>query len=326
VRPGPAAQADIALVPEDGALAVDMLALTSNPDDKPSGRGNADQTPPAAPGGLTAAIVGAREISLAWQPSTDEDLLHYNVYASDRDTVAPEPRFLVGSPHQPKLVDWGLKTGTAYRYVVTARDRAGNEGPPSPQAVVAVPARPEALIRLEAEAARHEESDKTAPVLFLGEDARCSGGRYVECRVPGDDKTPLPERLKLPSGKGHLSWTFRVEKPGDYRLWLRLRSRQWSANLSFLLDGKPAGSTSARFGWWDARTQNMMWGEVDKAYTWFWTDIFAYRALDTRPLRFRLDAGEHVFTLADVAPGLDVDAVALTSDFAWIPEGLLNYF
>jgi hypothetical protein len=70
-----------------------------------------------------------------------------------------------------------------------------------------------------------------------------------------------------------------------------------------------------------------MWGKVEQAYCWFWTQVpLGWTQLDPRALRVTLPAGEHDFTLSNITPGLDVDEVVLTTDFAWIPEGTINYF
>ena len=318
--------AEVVLVPQDGAFAVDMLALFSNPDDKPSGRGNADPTPPSAPAGLKAETAGDREAFLTWRPSRAADLLHYNVYASIGGTVRPEQRYRVGSPHQPKFLDWGLKTGASCRYLATAVDRAGNESAPSAPAAAATPRRAEAVMLLEAESARRSETGKGPAGAFLGEDAGCSGGRFVGCGVPGEKHAKLPARLKLPHKHTALSWKVNVTKPGEYMVWLRLRSARRIARLEFSLDGKPLETQGVTFGWWDARTQNLIWGDLNKAYCWFWTDVPLRGKLDTRPLRVKLARGRHTFQVSNIWAGLDVDAVVLTSDFTWVPKGTVNYF
>jgi len=318
--------ASVTLVPKDAAFAVDMLALFSDPKDKPAGHGNADQASPASPKDLRAEVVGDREIFLYWTASAERDLSHYNVYASIDGKVAAKQRHLVGSPHQPKLVDWGLKTGATYSYLVTAVDRAGNESKPGASASASTPKRDETVIRLEAESAQRSETGKGPSGMFAAKDERCSGGGFVGCRVPGDKKTKFADRFKLPSKKTNLSWRIRVDKPGEYMVWLRLRSHKRAAMFQFTLDrGKPIRQ-SIRFGWWDARTQNLIWGDLSRAYCWFWTDVPKYRHADTRAVRVKLSQGEHTFEVGAIRPGVDVDAVVLTSDFSWIPKGTINYF
>ena len=45
-----------------------------------------------------------------------------------------------------------------------------------------------------------------------------------------------------------------------------------------------------------------------------------------RPVRLELSQGEHLIKLGGIPSGLDVDAIVLTSEYAWIPEGSVNYY
>jgi hypothetical protein len=80
------------------------------------------------------------------------------------------------------------------------------------------------------------------------------------------------------------------------------------------------------FGWYDARATGMMWGDTKNAYRWFWTEAPNYLELDARPVRLELSQGEHLIKLGGIPSGLDVDAIVLTSEYAWIPEGSVNYY
>ena len=81
-----------------------------------------------------------------------------------------------------------------------------------------------------------------------------------------------------------------------------------------------------KVGWYDARAEQSMWGKIEQAYCWFWTQLPMDRQLDPRALRVTIPAGEHEWTLSNITPGLDVDEVVLTTDFSWIPEGTVDYF
>jgi predicted phage tail protein len=77
-----------------------------------------DQFPPAVPAGLTA-VPGARTIELVWERNTDRDFASYRVYR-DGQRIAEG----LGSP---AYSDKDVKTGTKYRYQISAVDTSGNE-------------------------------------------------------------------------------------------------------------------------------------------------------------------------------------------------------
>jgi len=91
-----------------------------------------DQTPPTAPGGLTANAVTSSRINLTWSAATDPEsgVPGYNVY---RDGV------LVASPTTTSFSDLGLTPNTSYSYTVAAVNGAGLEGPPSQPASAVTP-------------------------------------------------------------------------------------------------------------------------------------------------------------------------------------------
>jgi len=329
--------AEVRIVPRTHALAIDMLALTSEPGDRPRGRGNADQIPPHAPARLTAAAAGPHEVFVKWTASPELDVAHYSVYAADNARVAPEQRMLVGSPREPRFVDWGLKPGTRYAYIVTAVDRAGNESAPSTAVLASTAAKATDRILLEAETAAREETGKGVSVAFLGQHESCSGGKFVGARLPGgklgspgtlsaETRRQMQDRLKMPAKRTSLSWRLNVRSPGEYVVWLRVRSRDKEVRPVFSVDGKELAKPKLKFGWYDARVAQSMWGDVAKAYRWFWTDVPLLLEPDARQLRVKLGAGAHVFTISGIRAGLDLDAVVLTSDYSWIPQGTLNYY
>jgi hypothetical protein len=80
--------------------------------------GTPDTTAPKAPSSVRAAVAGNTQIALYWTPSTDNvAVVGYDVY---RDGLQ------VGSSGLPNYLDTGLLPGTAHKYVVYARDAAGN--------------------------------------------------------------------------------------------------------------------------------------------------------------------------------------------------------
>jgi fibronectin type 3 domain-containing protein len=83
-----------------------------------------DITPPAPPEGLTA-LAGEGLIELTWSPSPETDLDVYRLY---RSTGGAEPTLLATVPGgQTRFEDKGAAPGVAYRYTLTAVDKAGNE-------------------------------------------------------------------------------------------------------------------------------------------------------------------------------------------------------
>jgi len=87
-----------------------------------------DTTPPTHVTGVTVTTVSSSQLDISWTANTELDLDHYNVY---RSTVSGGPYDLVASPTTNSYSDTGLTALTTYYYIVTAVDKAGNEGIPS---------------------------------------------------------------------------------------------------------------------------------------------------------------------------------------------------
>jgi len=88
-----------------------------------------DATPPAAPGGLTAAG-SATGISLAWNANTEADLAGYNVYRS-ASADGPFARLNTGLLPVTSYTDDAAPAGSVSYYRVTAIDTGGNESDPA---------------------------------------------------------------------------------------------------------------------------------------------------------------------------------------------------
>jgi fibronectin type 3 domain-containing protein len=82
-----------------------------------------DTFPPAAPAGLHATI-GPASIELSWDPNPEPDLAAYRVY---RAVAAGAFEKLADLSPVPAYSDKAIQKDVAYRYAVTAVDRAGNE-------------------------------------------------------------------------------------------------------------------------------------------------------------------------------------------------------
>lgn len=133
---------EIALKPTAAGITVDRVMLTTDPAAKPAGLGGMDEQPAAAPTDLQARPEGPYAVRLAWQPVTDPDTHHYNIYCGTNADLKPVQERLIASPLKTQWVDWGLKGGTTYHYCVTAVDRSGNESAPSLVATAATAALP----------------------------------------------------------------------------------------------------------------------------------------------------------------------------------------
>jgi pectin methylesterase-like acyl-CoA thioesterase len=89
----------------------------------------ADTTAPDAPAGI-AAEPGDSKVDLTWTANGEDDLAGYNLYRSTNSTVATTATnklntggLLTGTSYTDKAA----ANGTAYGYVLTAVDKAGNE-------------------------------------------------------------------------------------------------------------------------------------------------------------------------------------------------------
>jgi parallel beta-helix repeat protein len=84
-----------------------------------------DQTPPAAPQGLTA-IAGDRQIILKWRQNTEADFLRYRIYHG----TSPNPITKVDSTNNiadTTKIFTGLTNGTKYYFRIAAVDQSLNE-------------------------------------------------------------------------------------------------------------------------------------------------------------------------------------------------------
>ncbi|WP_254909927.1 glycoside hydrolase family 44 protein [Micromonospora sp. NBS 11-29] len=105
----------------------------------PRGATPGDTKAPTAPGKPTAGTVTADSVALSWAPSTDDTgVTGYDVHRVDATGTVK-----VGSATGTTYTVTGLSPDTAYTFVVTARDAAGNVSAASPGlAVRTAPAAP----------------------------------------------------------------------------------------------------------------------------------------------------------------------------------------
>jgi len=85
-----------------------------------------DRTPPARPSGLTV-VPGVGRAFLTWNENKERDLAGYNVYRSTRSNRDYQ-KLTDKAINRTTFSDETAKQGSEYYYVVTAVDKAGNEG------------------------------------------------------------------------------------------------------------------------------------------------------------------------------------------------------
>jgi subtilisin family serine protease len=102
--------------------------------------GTPDSDPPGQVTGLVVNTASSNRLDLSWNPNTESDLGHYNVY---RSGTSDAPYDLIASPATNSYSDTGLVPSTTYYYVVEAVDTSWNEGPQSAEASGTTSALPE---------------------------------------------------------------------------------------------------------------------------------------------------------------------------------------
>ena len=92
-----------------------------------------DTIPPPQVTGVMVTTVSSSQLDISWNAITEEqepNLDYYNVYRS----TSGDSYELVASPTENSYSDTGLTPSTIYFYIITAVDKAGNEGEPSEEA------------------------------------------------------------------------------------------------------------------------------------------------------------------------------------------------
>jgi fibronectin type 3 domain-containing protein len=99
-----------------------------------------DDTPPAAPTGLTATA-GDGSVDLAWNPNVESDVAGYDLYRStganpvDVNGTPINASLIVARPQEPgSYHDTSVVNGSTYHYLLVAVDLDGNRSEPSNQA------------------------------------------------------------------------------------------------------------------------------------------------------------------------------------------------
>jgi hypothetical protein len=98
-----------------------------------------DHQAPPPPAGITARARSPFAVELTWTPSASKDVSYYNVYCSSGSQLDAVQDRRIASPSEPRIIDWGLQSGTQYHYIVTAVNRGGRESKPCNEVTVQTP-------------------------------------------------------------------------------------------------------------------------------------------------------------------------------------------
>ncbi len=292
----------LAMATADRYAQLDLVCLATDPAFRPQGARPEDSKAPAPPGALQVVAVRGRTVHLKWNPASEPDLAHYNVYAS-RGELAADQRFLLASPTYPEFVDWGLRAATAYRYGVTAVDRHGNESALSPVSVATTQPAENARVDLEL---RFDQARLEGP-LTRG----TAAGTHAESFVLLPDKATSEEMQAA-----RATWQVELAHEGDYYLWLRYlpggaagsRAAAVVQNLSVLLDGKAVGSVGG------GDTDLSVPDSAVRPELWTWA-----RPVKTDLIAVKLPAGKHELRLERLAPGVRYDTLVVTNEPTFLP-------
>lgn len=192
-------------------LLIDQICLATEPTLRPAGRLGVDCVSPGPVSGLRASA-RRYDISLSWEPVDALDLHHYNVYCRAGTDPAVDQQFIVRSPSEPSLVDWGLQAGTDYHYRVTAVDSQGNESAPSAELKATTVPIERIVVELKADATWPNENALRVP-FKLPVDGEYAVWLQVE----------PAERVR--SGSSTMDWQLDEGKWRSTRLWFDITGR-----------------------------------------------------------------------------------------------------
>lgn len=297
----PAGEAMLTISTEDAFAQLDLICLATDAEFRPQGPRPEKTAPPPAVPDLKAESIRDRVNHLTWTAPDDPTVSHYQVYASHEPITEIGQEFLVGSPTEPEMFDWGLQAGTTYHYAVTAVDRRGNESPLATAQAATPAGEPAVTIAL-----TFDEADREGP--FEESEAGATRGEFYV--VPEDP------------GNNAASWQINLPRAGDYCLWLRYlhrgsggRGDEARQNVAVLLDGKQV--TSLGGGLTDLHVPDSLIAKdhplAPQLWTWAWPG-------NEDLTRVPLPAGAHTLRLKSLAPNVRYDALVITSEPSWQPE------
>ena len=90
-----------------------------------------DNIPPVPPAGVTATAQAGPVARLTWNPPTDPDVGHYDIYRSTVTGFTPAPGLKTGTSNTYGYIDSSVAAGSGYHYRIIAVDIHGNQSQPS---------------------------------------------------------------------------------------------------------------------------------------------------------------------------------------------------
>ena len=299
----------LSLTTVEASAQVDVVCLSSDPAFRPDGRRPEDVRAPGPVRELNVTAVRGRAVSLAWAPSGDAGLDHYNVYGARQPISEPGQTMLLASPTVPRFVDWGLRAGTSYHYAVTAVDRRGNESQTGVTAAATTPSRafPPQQIEL--------CFDQATPRgrIAAAEAPGTRGRRYL---IVPEDATPEE------AAAVEVSWDIEIKHAGRYAFWLRFlhkgaassRGSAVEQHVKVFLGERQV--TTVGGGLTDLSVPDS--GIRPEFWTWA-------RPVKTDLVTVDLPAGRHTLTLRDLVRGNRYDVLLITDEPSFRPaDGRLH--
>lgn len=298
-----AGQQALMLATSDPAAHADLVCLVTDPSFVPEGQRPEDDEPPAPPKALTIAQVRDRAVQFTWQPSSEPDFWHYNVYAAPEPIAEPRQGGLLASPTYPELIDWGLRAGVTYHYTVTAVDRRGNESGAATGVRAAIPPRTHQPQQFELAFARAELKGKTVCAEAPGTRAE----HYVM----------IPEKVEgQEASAAQATWNIDIKRTGKYYFWLRYLPKGGASSrgaavrqaVEVHLDGKHIATLAG--GLTDLSVHDS--GVRPELWTWA-------RPAGVDLSTAKISSGSHTLTVRNLTKAIRYDVLLITDEPSFQP-------
>lgn len=289
----------------DDGLCLDLLMLTTDPADHPTGVDDRDPTPSPVRE-LRIAEATANEVRLAWRAAAEPDLDYYSVYVGDDPDFSPGNSGLLASGRGTVALDWGYRPGATLYYKVVPVNKRGVAGQP-------------AMVRVDT------PPIETATIQLDIKDATLAGG-LERTESQGVACAFLPAPLAQDAPRPKATWGVDVPHSGRYYLWARYTTYDAKRVSLFWVDSDGDGQLQGSN--WRLRFPNTLTRHLDGVTpgeeTWFTDKMMSgwwagpFDSLD-------LAAGAHTLAVAfepTHAPnGPRLATVYLSSDPSYRPPG-----